>query len=53
MISLKSFEDSDRVKAQDCRLELESEATIRMTHGRYFYDLSELIARFQEALEAA
>jgi hypothetical protein len=65
MISLKSFDDSDKVKAQDCRLELElslnanglehevvlleaeSETAIRLTHGRYFYDLSELIARFK------
>jgi hypothetical protein len=71
IISLKSFDDSDRVKAQDRRLELElslnakgiehevvlldakSEAAIRITHGRYFYDLSELIARFTEALEVA
>ena len=71
IINLKSFDDSDRVKAQDRRLELElsmnakgvehevvlleaeSEAAIRITHGRYFYDLSELIARFKEAPEAA
>ena len=31
-------------------LEAESEAAIRLTHGRYFYDLSELITRFTEAL---
>jgi hypothetical protein len=71
IVSLKSFNDSDRVKAQDCRLDLElslnakgsehdvvlleaeSEAAIRLTHSHYFYDLSELIARFKEALEAA
>jgi len=71
IISLKSFDDSDRVKAQDCRLELElslnakgiehevvlleaeSEAAIRITHGRYFHDLSELIARFTQELRAA
>ncbi len=71
IISLKSFNDSDRIKAQDCRLtlelslnaksvehevvllEAESEAAIRLTHGRYFYGLSELIARFTEALQAA
>ena len=70
IVSLKSFDDSDRVKAQDSRLELElslnanglhevvlleaeSEAAIRLTHSHYFYDLSELIARFKEALEAA
>ncbi|HYR77135.1 MAG TPA: hypothetical protein VEM96_14980 [Pyrinomonadaceae bacterium] len=68
IISLKSFDDSDRVKAQDCRLELElslnanavehevvlleaeSEAAIRLTHGRYFYDLTELMAKLERGL---
>ena len=71
IVSMNSFDDSERVKAEDRRLELElslnangvehevvllqakSEAAIRLTHGRYFYDLSELIDRFKLALEAA
>lgn len=71
IVSLSTFDNSERQKAQDARLalelnlfhrriehevvllEAESEAAIRLTHGRYFYDLSELIARFKQALEAA
>jgi len=34
-------------------LEAASEEIIRSTHGRYFYDLSELIARFKDSLPAA
>jgi hypothetical protein len=34
-------------------LEAESEAAIRLSHARYFYDLHELVEKFKEALLAA
>jgi hypothetical protein len=33
-------------------LEASLDEAIRLTHGRYFYDLSELIAKFKNALAA-
>ena len=63
MVSIESFSDLERSKAQDLLLtvelqmkenvtdrevvllEAESEAAIRSTHGRYFYDLKELIEK--------
>jgi len=32
-------------------LQAESEAAIRRTHGRYFYDLRQLLERFREAIK--
>jgi hypothetical protein len=61
MISIESFNDSERTKAQDLLLtlelqlnqngndkevvllEAESEDALRITHRRYFEDLSELL----------
>jgi hypothetical protein len=70
IVTLRTFDNSERLKAQDSRLALElslhrrgierevvlldaaSEAAVRLTHARYFYDLSELIAKFRDALAA-
>jgi hypothetical protein len=32
-------------------LEAESEAALRRTHGRYFYNLGQLLERFREAIK--
>ena len=60
IVTIKSFKDSDRRRAEESRLELElqlnlksidnevvlleaaSEEALRLTHRRYFEDLSEL-----------
>jgi len=40
-----------KVEREVVILEAASEELIRSTHGRYFYDLDELIARFKDALQ--
>ncbi len=68
LVSIRSFEDSEKASAQDSRLELEldlnakglvrevvlleaaSEAAIRLTHGRYFYDLAQLATLLKKRL---
>jgi hypothetical protein len=42
-----------KVEREVVILEATSEEIIRSTHGRYFYNLSELMARFKDALPAA
>ena len=69
MISIESFSDSERSKAQDLLLtlelqlnqngtdnevvllEAESEDALRITHRRYFEDLSELLSTLSSTRE--
>ena len=69
MVSIESFSDSERTKAQDLLLtlelqmnqngndnevvllEVESEDALRVTHRRYFEDLSELLSTLSSTRE--